>query len=112
MDFELEKNYQEVLNFLEKELGEKPDMTAIIFLVGLQELGMGYRKFSKQEKVEIMHVAICYLLSPYGYYEFIGRDADNWPHFESKKKLPSLDGRQQQTLLKQAIVDYFIESKP
>lgn len=109
MDFELENKYQNILTDLEKDLGEKPDMQSVIFLIGVQELGKGYQKFSKQEKLEVMHVAVCTLLEPYGYYTFVGNDNEGWPHFESKKKLPPLDGRQQQILLKQAIVDYFTE---
>lgn len=109
MDFELEEKYQHILGQLEKDFGEKPDMQSVIFLIGVQELGKGYQKFTKQEKLEVMHVAVCTLLEPYGYYEFVGNDPEGWPHFEAKKKLPPLDGRQQQVLLKQAIVEYFTE---
>ncbi|HCA82863.1 MAG TPA: hypothetical protein DEP18_03685 [Flavobacteriales bacterium] len=109
MDLELEQRYQHILSNLEKDLGEKPDMQTVIFLIGVQELNKGYQKLSKQEKLEVMHIGVCVLLSPYGFYSPLGRDEEGWPHFESKKKLPPLDGRQQQYLLKQAIVDYFTE---
>lgn len=36
-----------------------------------------------------MHIAICRLLEPYGYYEFDFRDADGWPHYKVLKELPS-----------------------
>src|SRR5690606_39403150 len=62
--------------------GEELDLDAIIFLVGVQELGMGFRKFKKDEKVNLMHIAICRVLEPYGYYEYEGRDADGWPHYK------------------------------
>ena len=106
-DFELEKKWQEVLEYFKAELGEKPDMQAVIFLIGVQELGKGYDKFRKDEKLNLMHIAICRLLEPYGYYKYLGIDADGWPHYEPQKKLPSLDERQQQHLMKQAIIDYF-----
>jgi hypothetical protein len=109
MDLELEAKYQNVLQQLKQDLGEKPDMNAVIFLIGVQELGKGYMEFSKQQKLELMHIAVCRLLEPYGFYQFDGNDNEGWPHYINIKKLPSLDERQQQNLMKQAIVDYFTE---
>lgn len=107
MDFELEDKWRKVQERLKDDLGELSDMQSVIFLIGVQELGKGYDKFSKQQKMELMHIAVCRLLEPYGYYEFIGNDDDGWPHYRNIKKLPPLDGRQQQHLMKQAIVEYF-----
>lgn len=107
MDFELEQRFLKVQQELAKDIGENPDLQSIIFLIGVQELGKGYQQFSKQQKVDLMHIAICTLFEPYGYYKYIGNDKDGWPHYENLKKMPPLDGRQQQLLLKQAIVDYF-----
>jgi hypothetical protein len=107
MDFDLEQRYQRVLETLKEDLGEKPEITAVIFLIGVQELGKGYGKFTKQQKVDLMHIGICTILEPYGFYKLLGKDEEGWPHFESIKKLPPIDGRQQEHLLKQAIVDYF-----
>lgn len=54
-----------------------------------------------------MHVAICTLLTPAGYYEFSHRDEQNWPHFNLLQPLPSLEEKEQKHLLKEAIIDYF-----
>ena len=54
-----------------------------------------------------MHVAVCTVLEPHGHYRFLGRDKDNWPHFELISELPQLDEREQQHLMKEAILDYF-----
>lgn len=107
MDIELEQRWQKVMEQLKEDLGEKPDLTSVIFLIGVQELGKGYSQFSKQQKMELMHIGICTVLEPWGFYKFIGRDKDDWPHFENIKKLPPLEERQQQHLLKQAIAEYF-----
>jgi hypothetical protein len=107
MDYAVEIKFKELVTKLEETFGGGLDTQAIIFLIGVQELGTGYKKFSKQEKTELMHVAVCTLLMPYGFYEFTGRDEDNWPHFELKKDLPPLDDRQQQHLIKEAILEYF-----
>ena len=87
------------------------DVSAILFLIGVNELGEGYRKFNKNQKTDLMHIAICTLLEPYGYYEFEGRDGDNWPHYKLLKDLPPLDNRQQQHLLKEGMIDYFIQNE-
>lgn len=110
MDYDVELRFQGLKKFLEKQFGEEMDVQAILFLIGVDEVGLGARKYSKQEKTELMHVAICTLLEPAGYYEFEGRDQDNWPHFKLVKKLPSLEHREQQHLMKEAMLDYFIKN--
>ena len=83
------------------------DVDAILFTIGLQELSKPYRKYKKDEKLEIIHIAICCLLEPYGFYTIVGRDADGWPHWELKENLPFLDAKQQNKLIIDAIIDYF-----
>lgn len=82
-------------------------MDAIIYLIGIQELGQLHRKFKKDEKLNLMHIAICKLLEPYGYYEFDFVDEDGWPHYIMKEQLPALKAGEQSVLMKEAIVLYF-----
>lgn len=111
MDFDIELRFQKLKSLLEEKFGEGMDMQAILFLIGVNELGSGYGQFSKSEKTDLLHVAVCTLLEPYGYYEFEGRDADNWPHFKLLQQLPPLDHTQQQHLLKESIIEYFIRNE-
>lgn len=96
---------------LQKKLKERfegeMDYDAILFMIGLQELGKPFKKYKKDQKLEIMHVAICTLLEPYGFYEFEGKDADGWPHWKLKESLPFLDAKQQNRLIIDSIIDYF-----
>jgi hypothetical protein len=92
---------------IKERFGEKMDHDAILFIIGLQELGKPYKKYKKDEKLEIMHIAICTLLEPFGFYEFQGRDDDGWPHWQLKENLPFLDAKQQNKLIIDAIIDYF-----
>lgn len=92
---------------LKERFGEEMDFDSILFLIGLQELGKPFKKYKKDEKLEIMHVAICTLLEPYGFYEYEGRDADGWPHWNLKENLPFLEAKQQNKLIIDAIIDYF-----
>lgn len=91
--------------------GEALDLDAIIYLIGVQELGQLHRKFKKDEKVNLMHIAICRLLEPYGYYEFDFIDEQGWPHYKIKEKLPNLKAGEQSVLMKEAIVNYFIQAE-
>ena len=77
--------------------------------IGLQELGQLHRKFKKDEKLDLMHIAICRLLEPYGYYRFEGRDKDGWPQFEIVSELPELKANEQSILMRKAIILYFEE---
>jgi hypothetical protein len=92
-----------------KQFGSELDHEAVLFLIGIQELGMVKTKFKKQEKMDLMHIALCVILEPYGFYTYTGRDADGWPHFKSLKALPFLVSKQQHRLVTEAIVTYFIK---
>ena len=87
--------------------GDTLNLDSIIYLIGIQELGQGHRKFKKDEKVNLMHIAICKLLEPYGYYEFDFFDDDGWPHYNATPDLPNLKPGEQSVLMKEAIVSYF-----
>ncbi len=87
--------------------GEPLDLDGMLFLVGVQELGLGYQKFKKDEKLNLMHIAICRVLEPYGYYRYDGRDEDGWPHYELIENLPPLKAGEQSYLMKEAVVRYF-----
>ena len=86
------------------------DLDSIIFLIGLQELGQFQKRFNKQKKLEVIHIAVCKLLSDYGYYEFDYTDNDGWPHYKLIKKLPNLKAGEQTILMKKAIINYFVKS--
>jgi len=107
MENELEKNFKEVLATLSKQFGEDLDIKAVLFLIGVQELGKGPMKFSKNAKLDVLHIAICTLLAPYGHYEYEGLDKDGWPHWKVVENLPPLKPGQQLYLIKQAVIDYF-----
>lgn len=91
--------------------GDTLDLDAIIYLVGVQELGQIHRTFKKDEKVNLMHIGICTLLEPFGYYEFDYFDTEGWPHYKILEQLPPLKAGEQSVLMKEALVLYFMEKK-
>ncbi len=109
-DLDLQKAWVEMLYKIKEVTGKRPaDLNAVLFLIGVQELGMGARSFSKEEKQDVLHIAICKVLSLAGYYELEGLDEDGWPHWKLKKKLPRFDLLEQEKLLKIQILEYFKE---
>lgn len=111
-DLQLKERWELVVEKLSNQFaeGDTLDLDAIIFLIGIQELGKPHQHFKKNEKLDVMHIAICKLLEPFGYYEFDYVDEDGWPHYTLKEALPSLKAGEQSVLMKQAIVEYFYAS--
>ena len=83
----------------------------ILFLIGVQELGSGKQKYTKDDKVNMIHIAVCRLLQPFGYYEFSHYDDEGFPHFNEAEKLPELQPNEQSLLMKKAVIQYFIDEK-
>lgn len=107
-DLEQEKKWHRLLLMLKETIGKKPaDLNAVLFLIGVQELGQGRRTFSKEQKQDLMHIAICKVLSLSGFYELEGLDEQGWPHWKPLKKLPHFDLLEQEKLLKIHVMEYF-----
>ncbi len=92
---------------LKERFGIKPDMDGILFLIGIQELGTGKQDFSKEDKQDLMHIAVCTVLSQSGYYLSEGHDDAGWPHFKQLKPLPGFIMIEQENFLKDHILLYF-----
>lgn len=107
-DLEIEKKWNKVLEDLKSRIGKKPkDLNAVLFLIGVRELGRGKQSFSKEEKQDLMHIAICKVLSYSGFYKLEGIDEEGWPHWKLVRKLPGFDLLEQEKLLKMHIIEYF-----
>lgn len=107
MEIELQKKWDELRKELNQRFQADMDLKSILFIIGLQELGQQPDKLSKDQKLDVLHIAICVLLEPYGHYEFEGRDKDGWPHWQLKDHLPNLSNQDQEELLKRSILHYW-----
>jgi len=112
-DQELKQRWDAVVSLLSNRFadGDPLDLDAIIYLIGLQEFGSFNRKFKKDEKLDLMHIAICRVLEPYGYYAFDYQDEQGWPHYKVVSPLPTLKAGEQSVLMKEAIVQYFLDKE-
>jgi len=104
---DLQQRWWQLEAKLVERFGKKPEMEAILFLIGMQETGFMPDKISKEQKQDLMHVAVCTLLSQSGYYVMNGKDEDGWPHFTQVKELPQYSLPEQENFLKDHVLLYF-----
>lgn len=107
IDIELEKQWEDLQRKLKTLTGKTADLNGVLFMIGVQELGQGIKNFTKEQKQDLMHIAICRLLTSAGYYELEGQDQDGWPHYKLIKSLPQFDLLAQEKLLKIHVIEYF-----
>ncbi|MFV0607215.1 MAG: hypothetical protein ACK5NK_15400 [Niabella sp.] len=96
---------------LVERFGKKPDMETILFLIGIQELGHIKEKFSKEQKQDLMHIAVCRLLTPSGFYILENTDDEGWPHYKQLKPMPVMNPIEQENFLKDHVLMYFQENE-
>lgn len=105
---EINYKWKELQDRIVKDFdSDTPDIKVMLFLIGVQELGKGPKKFSKRQKEELMHIANCRLFSELGFYELEGIDQDGWPHWTLAKPIPSYTLLEQEMILKSLIINYF-----
>ncbi|MGA1029437.1 MAG: hypothetical protein ACO3SY_01905 [Flavobacteriaceae bacterium] len=88
---------------------EALDVEGVLYLIGVQELGKLDQRFKKDDNVNLIHIGICTVLEPYGFYRFDFIDEEGWPHFNLVESLPPLKPGEQSLLIKTAIVEYFLK---
>ena len=103
--------WDKITKLVYDKFGISDELSTILLFIGIQELGKGFKKYSKQEKTDLMHMATCKALSYKGYYRYNGLDHDKWPIWQRNKPLPKLNVKEQESLLKEGIITYFEENK-
>jgi hypothetical protein len=99
--------WYQLRKWVKLKMGMRPDLNAMLFLIGINELGQIKETYSKEEKQDLMHIAICRLMEPEGYFRFLGKDEEGWPHYEALKPMPKTNLKEQEKFLKSRIVRYF-----
>lgn len=100
-----------IRELFEKRFNKTPDLSAILYVIGMRELGKHQEKFKKEEKVQLMHIATCRILSTSGHYKLVGKDEDDWPVWELVEKLPNQDMMEQEMYMRHHIINYFEEEE-
>ncbi|WP_232341447.1 hypothetical protein [Hymenobacter ginkgonis] len=92
---------------LQERFGRRPDLNALLLLIGVQELGQGVAEFTKEQKQDLMHIATCKLFSQSGHYELERVDDEGWPHYKLLVPVPFANLKEQERMLKWHILEYF-----
>lgn len=104
---DLQQRWWNIEAKLVERFGKKPDLESILFLIGVQKFGKIKGKFTKEQKQDLIHIAICSLLESSGYFEFEKNDNEGWPHFRPLKSMPNMNAIEQENFLKDHILLYF-----
>lgn len=99
--------WEALLATMQERFGRRPDLNALLLLIGVQELGQGVAAFTKEQKQDLMHIATCKLFSLSGHYEVERVDEEGWPHYKLLKPVPFANLKEQERMLKWHILDYF-----
>lgn len=94
-------------------VGKEPSLEGILFLIGVRELGASpHTQFSKEEKQDLLNIALCAILSKGSFYTFLKKDSNNWPHWKQVRPIPQMSHSEQDVFLKKHILHYFSEIFP
>lgn len=104
---DFEARWSELMAEMEARFGKRPDLNALLLLIGVQELGQGVAAFTKEQKQDLMHIATCRLFSLSGHYELERTDEDGWPHYKLLRPVPFANLKEQERMLKWHILEYF-----
>lgn len=104
---EFEHRWNALLAEMEARFGKRPDLNALLLLIGVQELGQGVANFTKEQKQDLMHIATCKLFSLSGHYELERIDEDGWPHYKLLRPVPFAFLKEQERMMKWHMLEYF-----
>ena len=103
---DLDKKWSELLEKLENQFDQEMTLKGVLYLIGVQELNLGIKQYEREEKVNVLHVAVCKILTPFGFYKFDRIDEDGWPHYIELRAIKTLSDSQQELLMKEAVINY------
>ncbi|WP_151086591.1 hypothetical protein [Hymenobacter baengnokdamensis] len=104
---EFNQRWDELLTAMQERFGRRPDLNALLLLIGVQELGQGVAEFTKEQKQDLMHIATCKLFSLSGHYALERTDEEGWPHYKLLTPVPFANLKEQERMLKWHILEYF-----
>ncbi len=98
--------WEELLLKVSKKFNILADFEFLLFLIGIQEKGTGYIKYSKEEKMDLINLARCVLFESRGFYKQDGIDEEGWPKFKIIKELKDYTPSEREKILKEEMINY------
>ena len=104
---DFDARWEILMGEMQERFGKRPDLNALLLLIGVQELNQGIATFTKEQKQDLMHIATCRLFSLSGHYEQTQVDEDGWPHYKLLRPVPFANLKEQERMLKWHVLEYF-----
>ncbi|MBN2165530.1 MAG: hypothetical protein JW717_04580 [Marinilabiliaceae bacterium] len=101
------EEWDEFLLKASKHFNVMANQEFLLFLAGIQALGKGYKSYSKQEKMDLIALGQCKLLSQKGFMIAVGNDYEGWPTFEAKTSLDVMSYLEKERLMREALMEYY-----
>ena len=60
---DLDKKWNLLLKNLENQFDQEMTLKGILYLIGVQELNLGIKQYEKEEKINVLHVAVCKMIA-------------------------------------------------
>jgi len=105
VDFELA--WDALILKVSKHFKVNAEYEFILFILGIQEMGWGFREYSKTEKMDLINVARCRILVRQGYIKETGIDGDGFPIFDASPKVKSMMPSFQNQVIKKGLIEFF-----
>ena len=101
------EKWNKLLEILKNKFETELDITSILYLIGVQELGRGFEEFSQEEKMDLIDMAKAKLLSGLGFFIDKGVDKEGWSVFERAENYTELLEKNKDFSLQNLIIEYF-----
>ncbi len=106
---QLANDWNQLKKKLETQFGQGIDLAIVLFLIGVQESGQGFREFNQTEKLHLVQIGTSCLLSQWGYFTKSETQENGFPVWIKNTTHPNLTKIQEDLLLKEASINYFKE---
>jgi hypothetical protein len=100
-------NWKDLCKHLTMMFGIEVDMNGVLFLIGIREMGLLFREFSKEEKLNLINLGSCTLYKEMGLVEISGEDNERWPVFRQKTLAPVIAEELKLKTLQDCAIRYF-----
>ena len=100
-------NWKDLCEHLSLMFGIDVDFSGVLFLVGIREGGFTFRKFPKEEKLNLINLGSCTLYLEMGLVEPYGEDNEGWPLFRQKTLAPVIAEELKIKTLQDCAIRYF-----
>jgi len=104
----LERRWDNLIDDMESRFGRKPDIEALLFLIGVQSVGRGYEPDLPKERKQSLIMEGSYLaFETLDVYARVGMERNGFFIWEKIVDLPKLSVDDQEKLLRIGILNYF-----